>query len=82
MLMSWMWDEESGRIKDHFQVFGLNNERTIKDTEIGKAGAGESWRRVKAGVRNEEYKSGSLRRRYFEHLKIAITVRQQVEGGG
>ena len=65
VLMSWMWDEESGRIKDNFHVFGLTNERTIKDTAIGKAGARESWQRVKAGVRNEEHKSGSLRGRLF-----------------
>lgn len=82
VLMSWMWDEESGRIKDNFHVFGLTNERTIKDTAIGKAGARESWQRVKAGVRNEEHKSGSLRGRYFGHMKIGIPVGQQVEIAG
>lgn len=68
--MGWMWGEESRRIKDNFHVFGLNNERTIRSQ--GRQG-------VKTGVRNEEYKSRSWRRRYFGHMKFEIMVGQQVE---
>lgn len=38
--MDWMWDEESGKIKEDFQVSGLNNKWTDSNgTEAEKAGA-------------------------------------------
>lgn len=56
----------------------MNNERTVR-TKIGKAGGEESWERGKTGVRNEDYKSGSWRGRYFGHMKFEIMVGHQGE---